>query len=113
MDDARKHAYRFLLYWAMLDIRHVQWITYRPFRLLNPLILRRELRRASRAGAIADWMHNLAVYSAHDFDGFNEQWFWEEYEGLAGRVPEVAAYRTIFERRICEYGHERPRGEQR
>ncbi len=60
MDEHRKNAYRYLLYWAMLDIRGVRWITHRPLRLLNPLTLRRELRRASRAGAEADRLHNLA-----------------------------------------------------
>ena len=102
MDAHRKSAYRFLLYWALLEIRGVQWITYHPLRLLNPFILRRELRRASRAGALADWLHNLARFSVNDFEKFDEEMFWQDYERLAKRHGDDWNYRGVFERRLEE-----------
>jgi hypothetical protein len=105
MDEHRKSAYRYLLYWAMLDIRGIQWIAYRPLRLLNPFLLRRELRRASRVGAVADWLHNLAAYAADDFEGFKEDWFWREHEHLVKRHGDCWSYRKTFDRRLEELTH--------
>ena len=102
MDDRRKNAYRRLLYWAMLDIRGIQWITFRPLRLLNPFTLRTQLRHAVRAGAIADWLHNLAQFASNDFDGFREARFWREYEDLLKQYPGVRSYRDVFEQRLGE-----------
>ena len=102
MNEHRKDAYRYLLYWALLDIRGIEWITYRAWRFLNPLILRRELRRASRAGAIADWLHNLAHYSSLDFDGFDENLFWKGYERFVNKHGDPWKFREVFERRLRE-----------
>ena len=103
MDEHRKNAYRLLLYHAMLEMRGVEWITHQPLRLLNPLVMRRELRRASRAGAIANWLHNLAQLSACDFRDFNEEWFWRDYDRLLARHPGGwMNYREEFNRAIAE-----------
>ncbi|MEI6232574.1 MAG: hypothetical protein WCT04_05950 [Planctomycetota bacterium] len=102
MDDNRKNAYRYLIYWAMLDIRPIEWITHRPFYLLNPFALWSALRRVSRAGAIACWLHNLAAASAMDFKGFDEGWFWREYEQRNREVGGLSHYRTIFDQRLEE-----------
>ena len=91
-----------MLYWALLDIRGIEWIIYRPWRLLNPLILRRELRRASRAGAIADWLHNLAQHSSLDFDRFDEDRFWKGYERFVHKHGDPRKFREVFERRLRE-----------
>ena len=105
MDEHRKNAYRYLLYCAMLDIRGIQYITYRPLRLLNPFALRRELRRAARAGAVADWLHNLAAHSAHDFDEFKEDWFWDQYERMVKWYGDgISNYRAAFDNRMDELG---------
>ena len=100
MDEQRKIAYRHLLYWAMLDIRGVQWLGWRSWRAWSPLYWRREARRVQWAGAIADWLHNLALYSAHDFRGFNEEWFWRDFETARSRYPEFGLehYRERFDR---------------
>ena len=51
MDTHRKNAYRFLLYWAMLDIRPLAWHGYvRGWRKLNPLNWRRQIRAMRIAG---------------------------------------------------------------
>ena len=101
MDDARKNAYRYLLYWAMLDIRQIAWL--RP-RWWNPFSVAKELRRARLAGSIADCMHNLAMFAAYDFDRFEEDWFWPELEDLQKRYPDFdsARYRNRFESRLSE-----------
>lgn len=70
MQEQRKYAYRYLLYRAMLDIRTIQWLGWRSWRVWIPPFRRREVRRIQYAGAVADWLHNLAFFSARDFQGF-------------------------------------------
>jgi hypothetical protein len=99
MDDIRKHAYRSLLYRAMLDIRPLAWHPPSALRLLNPFLRHREIVRVRRAGAVADWLHNLAAFAADDFEGFDEQWFWREHESVERHHPEydLALYKQVFE----------------
>lgn len=94
MDERRKNAYRYLLYWAMLDIRPIAWL-----RLGNPLRWPDEVRRIRRAGALADWLHNLALFSSLDFARFDEEWFWRDGRSLEARYPglDLERYRRIFE----------------
>lgn len=110
MDEDRKNAYRYILYYAMLEIRGVQWITGRPLGLLNPLELRRRVRVALRAGAVANWLHNLALFAATDFDGFRERRFWREYDDLVRRYRGGIDYRATFEQRLAERQNERQNG---
>jgi hypothetical protein len=85
----------------MLDIRPLQWAGRGWRQRLNPLCWWSSSRRVRTAGAIAEWLHNLALYSALDFDGFNEEWFWQGYQWLLGQYPEAGLerYRAEFERR--------------
>ena len=100
MDETRKRAYRYLLYRAMLDIHPVGWMPLGFFHLLNPFARRGVVARVRRAGAVADWLHNLAMFSAHDFEGFDEQWFWREHEHFERKNPEydLSEYKRVFER---------------
>ncbi len=100
MDEQRKYAYRYLLYRAMLDIRPLQEFGGRGWRAWNPIHWRREARRVRWAGALANWLHNLALYSAHDFRGFSEEWFWRDFESVRSRFPEyeMEMYLEEFER---------------
>ena len=88
LSDAEKSAYRGLLYWAMLDIRNL--CQSRAQESLNPLQWRRQYRRSRLAGALADWLHNLAQHAAGEFDAFDTEWFWREYDGLCRRFQHVA-----------------------
>jgi hypothetical protein len=98
-----KGAYRHLLYWAMLDIRQLNQ-PRKPVSL-NPLEWKRGYEAGRMAGIIADWLHNLAYYSARDFVGFDEVWFWKEYEGVLNRhrrlkslyVETLERYRSEFQ----------------
>ncbi len=98
MDDQRKSAYRNLLYLAMLDIRPVERLGTGGWWSIA-IHGRREVRRVEWAGAIADWLHNLALFSAHDFRGFDEQRFWREFEAIRSGYPEFGPdrYRARFE----------------
>ncbi len=102
MDERRKHAYRYLLYWAMLDIRSLEGLGCGWFRAWNPFYWRREGRRIQCAGALADWLHNLALYSSVNFQGFNEEWFWRDFESVRARYAEfgLERYRHGFDRRV-------------
>ncbi|HEX3623840.1 MAG TPA: hypothetical protein VH280_00285 [Verrucomicrobiae bacterium] len=91
-------AYRYLLYWALLDFRDK--CQPRRKESLNPVEWRRQYQD-SRAAAVAD---NLALYSASDFCAFDEEWFWKEFEGMRRHFFQVdfEHYRTAFERRLGE-----------
>jgi hypothetical protein len=101
VDSQRKHAYRWLLYWAMLDIRPLQWAGAGWRQRLNPFCWWSNSRRVRVAGGIAEWLHNLAMYSALDFAGFEEERFWRDYEWLLGQNPGhgLERYRAEFKRR--------------
>ena len=101
MDTARKDAYRYLLYWAMLDIRGIAWYRFewwRPWRLFS------HLRHARRAGYLADAMHNLAQHAALDFEHFDETDFWShiDYDHSHAQQVDPARYRKLFDDRVAE-----------
>ncbi len=102
MDERRKHAYRQLLYWAMLDIRAVQWIGPRGWRVWSLPHWWRMIPRVRYAGAVADWLHNLAAYSVWDFQRFDEDRFWRDFEALRSRYPGFGwdHYWEEFERHV-------------
>lgn len=101
MNKSRMQAYRWLLHEAMLAIRGLQWLDSGWRQRLSPSFWRSFTTQAQIAGAIADWLHNLASYSAIDFYGFNEDWFWKDYKGMLSRYPNAGLerYRLEFERR--------------
>jgi len=55
--------------------------------------------RESQAATIANWMHNMASFSATGFEGFDEARFWDHYVGLCERFPgqPLERYRPAFE----------------
>jgi hypothetical protein len=99
MDKHHKYAYRYLLYWATLDIRSIHWLTFR-----NPFRWRSNIQRVRQAGAIADWLHNLALFSALDFERFDENQFWRDGRVLKEHFPafDLACYQQLFERQMLE-----------
>ena len=107
MDNARKMAYRDLLYLAMNDIRSVGNWFEPPDRLSNPETFRVAAESITRAGDIANWLHNVAGFSTFDFDDvekFDEDRFWREHARVCERFPDVAIYRDWFEQRLKEFG---------
>ncbi|HLX64278.1 MAG TPA: hypothetical protein VKX17_23600 [Planctomycetota bacterium] len=93
LSENKKAAYRGLLYHAMLDIRNL--CQSRGKASYNPFEWKRQYRSSRVAGAIADWLHNLAKFSAEDFEGFDEDWFWREFELFRER-KNLFDYRRIF-----------------
>ena len=96
MDEHRKNAYRSLLYKATLQIRPLAWRTRTWW---NPFSTRRVLRQAKLAGALADAIHNLGFFAAHNFERFDEEQFWDEMQAVKDRYSEfqVDEYRSYFE----------------
>src|SRR6266446_4067432 len=86
LSEIERRAYRSLLYDAMLDIRNL--CQPRARESLNPLVWRRLYLQARVAGALADWLHNLAQFAATDFTAFDTDWFSQEYDGICRRFPE-------------------------
>ena len=100
MNEQRKYAYRWLLYHAMLEIRSIQWFGFKRYQRWNPFSWRRQSQQVRRAGAIADWLHNLAEFSAADFELFDEAWFWGEHQRVLRDYPgtDLEVYRSEFDR---------------
>ena|SRR5688572_12643271 len=100
LTDAEKNAYRRLLYWTMLHTR--DFCQPRARISYNPLVWWKQYRQGRIAGALADWLHNLAAFAANDFTGFNANWFWNEYDGLCKRVDQVGPGKYIDYRKRYE-----------
>jgi hypothetical protein len=100
VNEHQKNAYRYLLYWAMLDIRNR--CQPRGGESINPFEWHRQYRASRVAGAIADWLHNLGAFAARDFEGFDEQWFWDEHSRLCERFPDadLQHFRRAYEQRL-------------
>jgi hypothetical protein len=75
IDSHRANAYRHLLDMAMLDIRMLCQSRGRMGWWPNEWRL--AYRRSRRAGALADWLHNLASFAAREFRGFDDARFWQ------------------------------------
>lgn len=97
MDDRTKAAYRHVLYVAVLAIRGYCPLEFK--QSWSPLAWRRRYRQARLAGAVADWLHNLAHFSAVDFAAFDEHWFWRDHANLCRRFPadRLERYREVFD----------------
>jgi hypothetical protein len=102
LTNEQQTAYRYLLYWAMLDTRNK--CQHRCKESWNPLEWRRQYQQSRAAGAVADWLHDLALYAGNNLSGFDEQWFWREYEAMRKRFAglDFAHYREAYERRLGE-----------
>ena len=91
MNRERKEAYRHLLYCAFLEIRTgnnaLNW--------WNPADWVYAFTDSTSSKNLADALHNLAHFSALDFEDFNEDQFWSELASYAKETH--AKYKRIFE----------------
>lgn len=99
MDEQRKYAYRQLLYWAMLDIRI--YCQSRGEASTDPAVWQQQYEHSRIAGAIADWLHNLADQASRDFAGFNEEGFWQQHAYFCRRFPDGSF--TVYRQRFDQY----------
>ena len=107
MEEKRKIAYRYLLYHAMLDIRPIGWMPITVLQLLNPLGWKTFRQRIRRAGIVADWLHNLALFLLWTSSASMRNGSGESFKSSRRRHPDisVASYREIFERELSGTGH--------
>lgn len=99
MDEQRNRAYRWLLYTAMLDIRRLQWAGLSWWSRCNPFVWRQISAQIRAAGYVAEGLHNLALFSALDFEHFEEARFWSDFQWILDRSPMMGQrYRDEFER---------------
>lgn len=99
LTPAQKSAYRYLLYLAMLDIRI--YCQSRGEPSTDPAVYERQYRHSRIAGAIADWLHNLALAASSEFNRFDEDGFWKTHAYFCQKFPsELARYRTQFDQRL-------------
>jgi hypothetical protein len=97
LSEAKKEAYRHLLYMAMVDIRCQ--CAYTRTISANPWAWRRRYLESRVAGAVADWLHNLARFSRDNFESFDEDQFWEGHRWCLERFPgeDLERYRKAFD----------------
>jgi hypothetical protein len=69
LEPERKKNWRLALYAAMLEIRSLSWEVQDTASAKQAATI---IEKAKVMGAIADWSHNLAYFSAADFTGFDE-----------------------------------------
>jgi hypothetical protein len=106
LSDAERKAYRNLLYEAMLDIRNL--CQPRGKESFNPIVWRRQYMQGRIAGALADWLHNLALIATVDFRSLDAEGFWREYDGVCRRYSDVVGngklmdYRHRYERHLAK-----------
>ena len=99
MTSAQKSAYRYLLYQAMLDIR--TYCQSRGEPSTDAAVWERQYHASRIAGGIADWLHNLAIAAADDFERFDEDAFWKTHAHFCTRFPgELERYRTVFDEKL-------------
>ena len=98
MTEPEKRAYRCILYHALLEIRPVEWLGRSWRDRLLPTRWIENRRRVRMAGALADWLHNLALFSALEFEGFDQEWFWTDYDRILRRHGRFSPtdYRRFF-----------------
>src|SRR4051812_22921992 len=103
MDAMRAKAYRYIIYWALLEIRGLSWFAWRTRDRWNPFFLMRSIPYIRASGAVAEWLHNIAHFSANDFAGFEETWFWSEYDGMRAKHGSLWRYdyRKIFDEHLA------------
>lgn len=103
MESQRKFAYRRLLYDSLLAIRAESWALAR-VRWWNPRSWAQALTALRRCNALVDGFHNLASYSAQEFEGFREDLFWRYLTSLQHRHSEMnfGVFQAEFERLLAE-----------
>jgi hypothetical protein len=101
MDEHTKYAYRYLLYWALLDIRPIAWQPHGHRWFSLPFWVH-HLRHVRALGELADWLHNMADFAGRDFEEFNEQRFWNEFDRLCTAHPRFRYYRSLFENALTK-----------
>jgi hypothetical protein len=106
MTEAEKKAYRYILYCALLEIRTIAWLGQSWKDRLIPSRWIQNRRRVQMAGSLADWLHNLALFSALDFERFDQTWFWKDYDRIVRRYgkPWPLDYHAFFEDRLKNQG---------
>lgn len=79
MTKDKEAIYRRLLYVGILDIRN---FSHRAFQETpNPwLPSLTQAEMITYVAALSDWLHNLAMYSARNFEGWNDEHFAIGYE---------------------------------
>ncbi len=109
MEKVRAKAYRYIIYYGLLDIRGLTWYAWDKRQKWSPWFLFLSIDKIRARGAIAECLHNLGQFSANDFVGFDESWFWKEYDQMKARYGKhwPNDYREIFESRLTEFENEK------
>lgn len=99
MDDNRKNAYRYLLYYFLIEIRTIPTPSQTIAHDSDALTL-----HSYYAGAVAYQLHNFALVCANDFRGFDEGQFWAGIQHFSINNPKINInhYQKVFDDRLVE-----------
>jgi hypothetical protein len=84
MNEKNKAAYRHLMYCAFLEIRQGRG-NYSKF---NPIHWYYSFIELEHRKTIAEAFHNLAIFNIHDFEGFDEDRFWNDIKTASTKCHE-------------------------
>ncbi len=109
MDNSRIYAYRYLIYNGMLHIRPIAGIGSRWRQRWNLVYWLRMRKQIAMAGEVANWLHNLALFSATEFSGFDETAFWSGSKRLEILFPDegMDSFQKNFSNAIFEFDNGR------
>lgn len=109
MDSAQKYAYRYLIYQGTLCIRPIAHVGGEWWERWNIVYWIRHRKQICSAGQVANWLHNLALFSAIDFKGFDEDAFWSGLEWLRSAFPadDFGRFRDSFFYAVFEFNEGR------
>jgi hypothetical protein len=98
MDELRKSAYRAVLAAGLV---HIKWDLACWNGGARLLYLSGHIDAARRAAYRSRMLHNLAIFSAYDFEGFREELFWRDVDQFQKQWPSATCpYHNIFERTL-------------
>lgn len=98
MDSAQKYAYRYLIYQGTLCIRPIAHVGGEWWERWNIVYWIRHRKQICSAGQVANWLHNLALFSAIDFEGLMKTRFGQGWSGCEALFLQMTsgASATVF-----------------
>jgi hypothetical protein len=94
MTPAEQIAFRRLLADAVIQMRAYSSVAPQQSAETSQSALR-------HVNAIADLVHNLALYSVRDFTGFESELFWRQFRQYRQRIPELYDFEAAFQRYLA------------
>jgi hypothetical protein len=94
MTPTEKTAFRRLLADAVIQMRAYSSVAPQQSVEMSQSALR-------HVNALADLVHNLALYSVRDFTDFETELFWRQFRHYRQRIPELYDFESAYQRYLA------------